>query len=65
MFQDIVTHFMGNALVPPYTILLKELSYRSKVAFQNHELRNFAQETLDRASLSNNINIFTYADCLN
>ena len=33
-------------------LITKGLSYRSKVAFQNQELRNFAQETLDRASLS-------------
>ena len=33
-------------------LITKGLSHRSKVAFQNQELRNFAQETLDRASLS-------------
>ena len=33
-------------------LITKGLSYRSKVAFQNQELRNFAQETLNRASLS-------------
>ena len=33
-------------------LITKGLSYRSKVAFQNQELRNFAQETLDRASIS-------------